>query len=191
MVFLNENIYNYNLPNDYFDFVLFHSSLHHFKNLNDFIPKVIRRTLTPGGKLIVNEFVGANRLQYKKHQLNHINRCILLIDREFRKLFKTNLYKDKFHGYGLLRMLISDPSECVESENILPVIRNHFKVVEEKKLGGNLLMPVLKDISHHFVELDSSKEKCLNAIFKYEDEYLQNNESDLVFGIYERKIIYE
>ncbi|MCH7535984.1 MAG: hypothetical protein IH948_09660 [Bacteroidetes bacterium] len=49
-------------------------------------------------------------------------------------------------------MYLSDPSEAVNSENILPEIRRRFKIIEEKPYGGNILHLVLKDISHNFTE---------------------------------------
>ena len=73
------------------------------------------------------------------------------------------------------------------SEHILPAIHRHFEVVEEKGYGGNLLMPVLKDISQHFVQPDEGQQKILNRLFAYEDAYLKNNPSDFVFGIYKKE----
>jgi hypothetical protein len=48
-------------------------------------------------------------------------------------------------------------------------------------------MHVLKDISHHFTELNSEKNQILNSLFKFEDEYLKDESSDFVFGIYQLK----
>ncbi|MGE0078111.1 MAG: class I SAM-dependent methyltransferase [Bacteroidales bacterium] len=184
--FIETDIYEHTLPNNYYDIVLFHSSLHHFRNMNAFICKV-SQAMADNGLLIINEYVGVNRIQYRKNQLAEINKCLLLIDKEYRKIFKTNLYKNRYYGSGIFRMIISDPSECVESENILPSIKHHFNTVEEKGYGGNLLMAVLKDISHHFIEINDKKKKCLNNIFAYEDEYLKQNKSDFILGIYQKK----
>ncbi len=184
--FIVDDIYKYNLPKHHYDIVFFHSSLHHFKQLETFMQRVYD-TLKPTGKLIIDEFVGANRLQYGKNQLKAINNCISLIDKPYRKMYKSNLYKNKYYGSGLIRMIMSDPSECVESEKILPIINSMFNTVEQKPYGGNLLMAVLKHIAHHFVEIDEHKKRNLQSIFDYEDRYLENNNSDFVFGIYEKK----
>jgi ubiquinone/menaquinone biosynthesis C-methylase UbiE len=183
--FLPVDVYTHPFPDNYYDIVLFNASLHHFKNMNDFIGKV-HNMLVKNGQLIIDEYVGANRLQYSRQQLNAINRCLGLMDKEYRQIFKTNLYKNSYYGSGVIRMLLSDPSECVESEQILPSIHRHFRVVEEKGYGGNLLMPVLKDLSHHFVVLNESNKKCLERVFEAEDEYLKHNTSDFVFGLYEK-----
>lgn len=183
--FLVKDIYKYSLPTNFYSIVLFHSSLHHFKQLDEFLTK-IHNALILSGRLIINEYVGANRLQYNHKQLREINKCLTLLNKEKRKMHKSNLSKNKYYGPGLLRMIISDPSECIESEKILPVIYSKFKTVEEKGYGGNLLMPVLKDISHNFIEPDEISKKSLYDIFNYEDKYLEYNKSDFVFGIYER-----
>lgn len=45
-------------------------------------------------------------------------------------------------------------------------------------------MNTLKDISHHFTELDTNKKEVLDDLFQFEDEYLKKHKSDFVFGIY-------
>lgn len=82
-------------------------------------------------------------------------------------------------------MIIADPSECIDSSSIMPSIHTHFKTIIEKPYGGNILMSALRDISHHFYKLDDEKELILNNLFNIEDEYLKNNQSDFVFGIYQ------
>tara|TARA_R110001632_G_scaffold8386_2_gene33111 strand:+ start:5064 stop:6056 length:993 start_codon:yes stop_codon:yes gene_type:complete len=184
-----EDIYTSKLPNDYFDIVFFHSSLHHFKNLKEFIPNKVVSKLVKNGKLIINEYVGPDRIQYPKSQLKAINKCISLIDGDYKTMFKSNLKKNKYYGSGLIRMILSDPSECVDSENILPAIYKHFDVVIEKPYGGSVLMSALKDVAHHFIEIDDRKFKNLNLMFNFEDNYLKENESDFLFGIYQKKKI--
>lgn len=187
--FITENVYTCDLPNEYYDIVFFHQSLHHFKNMKSFIPDKVASKLVVDGKLIIHEYVGPNRLQYHKNQLKAINKCIELIDQEYRTMFKGNFKKNKYYGAGLIRMILSDPSECVDSDNILPEIHKYFKVIVENSLGGSLLMHALKDIAHHFIQTDKNKLDNMHRIFKYEDEYLLNNKSDFLFGIYEKSNI--
>ena len=84
-------------------------------------------------------------------------------------------------------MIMADPSECIDSASIMPSIHKHFKTIVEKPFGGNLLMSVLRDISHHFYEINDEKEKILNELFLLEDDYLKENSSDFMFGIYENR----
>ena len=84
-------------------------------------------------------------------------------------------------------MIIADPSECVDSAAIVPAIHQKFDILEEKFYGNNILQSALKDISHHFVELNSEKKAVLEKVFELEDELLEKQASDYVFGVYELK----
>ena len=185
MHFMVEDIYTYPLPENGYDLVFFNESLHHFKNMEAFLRK-IRHTIKPSGWLVMNEYVGANRMIYPKHQIKAINQGLSLIEKPYRKMFCSNLFKNRYYGSGKLRMIISDPSECVESEQILPSVHKLFSVKVEKGYGGNILMPLLKDLSHHFLECNEEKMLLLQQLFDYEDHYLQTYPSDFVFGVYEK-----
>jgi hypothetical protein len=69
----------------------------------------------------------------------------------------------------------------------MPAIHKHYKTLVEKPFGGSLLMSALRDISHHFYELNDEKEEVLNELFLAEDNYLKENTSDFIFGVYENK----
>ena len=184
--FICSDFKDYAFPPNYFDMVLFNASLHHFENVEQLLSIQVKSTLKSGGILVINEYVGPNRLQYPKGQIKAINEALQLIPSVYRKRFKTNLPKSNYYGSGVWRMIMADPSECVDSHSILPSIHAHFTILEEKSYGGNILMSVLKDISHHFVNPNPEKEKILTALFDFEDLYLQNNKSDFVFGIYKK-----
>ncbi|MBQ4805083.1 class I SAM-dependent methyltransferase [Aquimarina sp. MMG015] len=180
-----QDLYSYDFRENYFDIVFFHASLHHFKNIEELVGQKIKKTLKTDGKLIINEFVGPNRLQFPKHQIMATNNAIKLIPKPYRKRFKLNLFKNRIYGSGIIRMILADPSECIESEKILPAIHKNYTTIYEASYGGNLLANALKDLSHHFLELDSEKEAVLNKLFDFEDNYLRNHSSDFVFGIYQ------
>lgn len=185
--FININIEDFEFKKNDFDIVFFKSSLHHFNKIENLLSGKIKQTLKPKGFLIINEFVGATRHQFSKNQINYINKAIGLIPKKFRTRFKSKFYKNKYRGVGILRMIIADPSECIDSSSIMPSIHKHFKTIVEKPYGGNLLMSALRDISHHFYTLNKEKEDVLNNLFLLEDRYLENNPSDFMFGVYENK----
>lgn len=178
----------FSFPENYYDIVYFKASLHHFKNIETLVGKLIKNTLKPNGLLIIDEYVGPNRIQYPKHQIKSINEALLLIPKKYRKRFKLSIYKNKVYGSGIIRMKIADPSECIESEKILPTINQYYNTIFEANYGGNILMTCLKDISHHFIDLNDEKKTILNNLFLFEDNYLKKNKSDFVFGIYKPKI---
>lgn len=185
--FIAKNIYDFEFKDNEFDIVFFKSSLHHFDEIDKFLSEKIKKVLKPKGMLIINEFVGATRHQFSKVQISAINEAIAAIPKKFRTRFKSKFHKNKYRGVGVFRMIIADPSECIDSESIMPSIHKHFKTIIEKPYGGNLMLSALRDISHHFYELNNEKEEILNTIFLLEDNYLKNHQSDYVFGIYENK----
>ncbi len=184
--FLCANVEEYDFPQEYFDVVLFNFSLHHFYNVDELLQKKVKKCLKNDGFVIINEYVGPNRLQFSQAQIKAINEALQLIDKPWRRRWKTRLTKNRYYGSGILRMIIADPSECVDSANILPALHRYFEVVEERPYGGNILMLALKDIAHHFVHPDARQQTILEALFQYEDEYLLGQASDLVFGIYQK-----
>lgn len=175
---------NFLLPEKYYDIVYFRASLHHFQNVNSLLGERIKKTLKSDGVLIINEFVGPNRFQFPKYQIRAINECLKLVPKKYRKRFKLNIYKNKVYGSGLIRMVLADPSECVDSANIIPSIHKHYKTIYEAGYGGNILKLTLKDLAHHFMELNEEKETILRNLFEFEDNYLTTHTSDFVFGIY-------
>jgi ubiquinone/menaquinone biosynthesis C-methylase UbiE len=179
------DINRFMFPENSYDIVYFKASLHHFKNVEDLLGKHIKNVLKKDGLLIIDEFVGPNRFQFPKYQIKAINQAIQLIPKKYRKRYKLNLYRNKVYGSGLIRMIIADPSECIDSENILPSIHKHYNTIYESEYGGNILMTALKDISHHFIEMDDEKEKILDELFLFEDNYLKTHPSDFMFGVYQ------
>ena len=184
--FVAEDLYKLNFEDASFDVVFFHASLHHFKNIEALLSEKLMKLLKPEGYIVINEYVGANRMQYPKHQLAAINACIEGIPEKWRIRYKSGHIKNRVTGPGKWRMIIADPSECIESEQIIPILHEHYKIIEEKAYGGNLLMYALKDLSHHFLETSEEKEQVLDRLFALEDAYLKNHPSDFVFGVYQK-----
>lgn len=187
ILYFAENVLTYSFkPNEY-DAVFFHASLHHFDNIPQFLDDVVIKSLKPDGYIIINEFVGNSRLQYSTLQLEYINKALKEIPKKFRKIFKTEIYKNKYYGSGVVRMIVADPSECVDSKSIIPAIHQKFDIIDEKSYGNNILQSAFKDIAHHFVDLNPEKETILEKVFALEDELLLKHPSDFVFGIYKLK----
>ncbi len=170
-----------------YDIILFHSSLHHIDKMDSFIQK-IEKSLKPDGILILHDFVGAKRLYWTNEQLKASNQLLQQIPIPFRTKWKTNTLKKHIYRPGWWRMYISDPSEAVESDSIIPTLHKYFNVIEEKKIGGDLLHLVLKDISHHYVSDLAETNQILSDLFEKERGYLRNKtQSDFMFGVYQKK----
>jgi len=169
------------------DVLLFHSSLHHFYGLEvlmrDRIPKILR----PGGLLVLNDYWGPNRLQWPPRQLDTINGLLKNMPEAYRVRFKSKRIKRFVSGPGWWRMRLSDPSEAAEAEQIKPLLRKHYQCLEEKSVGGNILMPLLKDIAHHFAPDTPETNKVLAELCAAEDAFLSQKGVDplLFFGVYQ------
>ena len=171
----------------HFDVILFHSSLHHFRDIDGLIGGRILNCLKEDGILVVNEYVGPNRLQYPASQIRAVNRALQGIPESYRRRYRLRMHKTRVSGPGFLRMLISDPSEAVESEKIMDTLEKYLEPAELKPYGGNLLMPVLKDIAHHFTADTPETERILGQLFEAEDQYLETVKSDFVFAVYRKR----
>lgn len=174
------------IPNAQYDIVFFHSSLHHFPNIYRFLEQRIIPVLKENGLIIIFEFTGPNRLQFPREQLQTINQLLRRLPTLLRRRYKSNLVKNKVSGPGFIRMLIADPSECADSASILPSLHALLTIVEEKPIGDNLLMLLLKDIAHHFTDGSPTVITWLEWLFQQEDKYLQSHPADFVFGVYKK-----
>lgn len=171
-----------------FDVVLFDSSLHHFDKIDDFLKNSILPILNENGYVVVFEYCGPNRLQWKKSQLKEANRILKTIPPRFKKLIDGKNIKAKVYRPGLLRMLLVDPSEAPDSENLVKSLNDNFEVLEEKKLGTNILHILLKGISHNFLAEDAESKELLRDLMKKENDFLDlSGENDAVFGVYQKR----
>ena len=85
-------------------------------------------------------------------------------------------------------MILSDPSEAVESSNILNVLGNHFSLLEMKPMGGTILQLLFNDIAHNFINDEEETLKWIRHCFDFEDEFLASNKinSDFVYAVYKK-----
>ena len=179
------NIYELNFQDEHYDIVLFHSSLHHFHHLNTLLGVIVKKMLKQNGLLMIHEYVGPNRIQWTNEQLKEAGKTLSLFPAKYKRRYRLNNIKTKAYRPGSLRMILSDPSEAVESSTILPTLQKHYTILEEQPLGGNLLMPLFKDIAHNFTDGSEETKKYLNMVFEKEAAYIKTHQSDFVFGVYQ------
>lgn len=147
--FICGDILNMDLSESTYDLVFAHHSLHHFANVGAILARA-KTALKPGGLLAFEEFVGPNRFQWRPEQLQAINELLAKIPARYRKRYGLNAEKTRVMAPGLLRMVLSDPSEAVDSEAIMPFVRENFEIVELKNIGGTISQALFHDIAHNF-----------------------------------------
>lgn len=183
--YLNQNFYDIDFKNERFDVILFNSSLHHFDNVEMFLYKHIKPLLNENGFLIICEYVGKNRLYIPDFQLKEINKLLKAIPIKYRKYAGISNYKNKIYSPGFIRMKLNDPSEAVDSEAILPTLHKYFTVLEEKQLGGNLFVQLMRGIAHNFTNDAPETKQILQTLLDADINFVkQYNISDFVFGVY-------
>jgi|TARA_B100001964_G_C14181742_1_gene576611 ubiquinone/menaquinone biosynthesis C-methylase UbiE len=184
MIFSVNDLATFEFKKNHYDIIVFDMILHHIKNVGNILEKV-KYSLKNDGLLLINEYVGPNRFQYTKEQLDESNQILKKIPKKFKKRWNSKIIKTKIYKPGILRMILADPSEAINSESIIPTLNNMFDLVEEKPYGGNLLHLILKDISHHFIDNHSETTELLNYLFEQEDKFIKKYKvSDFIFCIY-------
>jgi ubiquinone/menaquinone biosynthesis C-methylase UbiE len=166
--FQADDVYNMEVQENSCDIIIGESSLHHFSPLET----ILQRTagfLKQDGYFIVNEFVGPSRFQWTDRQLEIANSLLDIFPPKYKILDNSNLTKPKLIRPSRLRMILMDPSEAIESSNILPLLNKLFDVVEIRGYGGAILNLLLDGIAHHFLTLDDEKQRLLDICFEIED----------------------
>ena len=188
--FETDDVYNIPIREDYYDVVLGEQSLHHFSPLRK-IFLIINKFLKADGLFVVNEFVGPNRFQWTDRQIEVTNALLTILPKKYKLKYNNNHIKRKIYRPSILRMIMSDPSEAVESSNILPLLDENFEIIDLKEYGGTILSLLFSEIAQNF----KSDEKCVNQFlkiyFEIEDMLLKTGEinSDYIFAVCKKRNI--
>lgn len=182
------DIYRIKECNNYYDVILVEHSLHHFSPLKDLLLR-INSFLKTDGFFIINEFVGPTRFQWTDRQIEAINGLLSILPAKYKIKWSDKAVKTKIFRPSKLSMILNDPSEAVESSNILPLLQEVFNVKEVKEYGGTILMMLFSDIAHNFLSEDQEAKHFLNFCFNAEDILLQskNIQSDFVIAVCKKK----
>ena len=170
-----------------YDLIFFEGSLHHFSSLTELLQRV-KIALKPIGYLLVKDFVGPRRFQWSDRQLKLTNAFLAILPHKYRVKWGGSGIKKMVFRPSKLSMILNDPSEAVESDQILPVLNQYFELVELKKLGGTIILLLLGDIAHNFVKEDPESQSWLKFCFDTEEFLIQQNQipSDLIMGIFKK-----
>jgi SAM-dependent methyltransferase len=171
-------------PLDKYDLILSEGALHHLAPLSRVIP-TLAATLASQGMLVMLEFCGPDRFQWSRSQLALTRQALGLLPPGSR-IKENGRLKRTVYRPGRLRMLLSDPSEAVESSRIRPLLQRYFVPLEEKPLGGTIVNLVFYEITRHFMQPDTAATRLLEGVCEMEETGLRSGEisSDYWFGIY-------
>ena len=152
------------LPEERYDVVYSHAALHHVYELEHALDQ-IRRTLKPGGILILNEFVGPSRMQFPQEHLELADLLVAVIPERLRKNLRGGAeLKTEAPRLPLGEMLRVDPSESVRSAEIPHQVASRFLVRHHVPFGGTLFLLVLNDIAGNFRDGDPEAEAVVDLV---------------------------
>ncbi len=168
---------------EHYDLIIAEHSLHHFSPLRDIFIR-IRKMIHPTGFFVIDEFVGPTKFQWTQRQID-ISRALLTLLPEKYRIRDNGTIKQPDHIYrpSKLAMFINDPSEAIESSNILPLLKDLFDIVEIKPYCGTCLAFVFNEISQNFRTLET--QEIANIYLKIEESLIENGDlvNDYIFAI--------
>lgn len=157
---------------DAFDLVYWKDALHHMFSARDAV-RWSRDVLSPEGVFFASEFVGPTRMQYSDRQLDMAARARAWLPECYRLGRDGKPAPDRRQRPSLEGMIAADPSECADSANILPAVRDLFPDAEARRAGGIVYMLALNDILANFAEDDP----MLAAMLTMDDLCVEAGES--------------
>jgi hypothetical protein len=117
----------------------------------------------------LHEFVGPVRFQWTDAQLALANGFLDSLPMRLRRM-PSGALKGRLRRPTIEAMLVLDPTEAIRSAEIPALLRDHFDVVEERRLGGALVHIALGDIAQNFDPADPEARSALERLFALEDE---------------------
>lgn len=167
-----------------YDVVIADSALHHISPLRQML-KRIAELLRQDGLFIVNDFVGPTRFQWQARQMQAMTGLLHLIPSRYRYRISDGSFKDRVERPSIARMIWNDPSEAVESSEILPLLKELFCVADLRGYGGTLLHMVLHDIAGNFSCDTAEDVRLLDLLFAMERTLIDSNDlsDDFVLAV--------
>ncbi|KQY45708.1 hypothetical protein ASD32_10870 [Rhizobium sp. Root483D2] len=134
-----------------YDLVYWDSALHHMDDTRHSIELSVN-ALKPGGYLVINEYVGPNRFQWRDEELRFMDAFrAALPDRFFSKSAGARIEATrKVVKPTIQQMIALDPSEAPDSEAILPAIYELLPDASVWLLGGAIYHIALNDVIANF-----------------------------------------
>jgi SAM-dependent methyltransferase len=158
------------LPADHYDAIFGISSLHHVQNLERLFEQC-RRALKPDGLFFIDEYVGPKRFQSNPRVVQIINDVIHLLPEKYRRsVYLNGEPRNTYANTPLAWFDETDPSEAIRSDEILPCLKQHFDVVDEKPYGGALLHMLLSGTAGNFDPTSDEDAALIRLLAFFEEE---------------------
>jgi 2-polyprenyl-3-methyl-5-hydroxy-6-metoxy-1,4-benzoquinol methylase len=151
------------LPSSAYDLIAGVSAVHHVEQLERLFIEC-SQALKPGGWLFLDEYVGPSRFQSTPAVLAEINTVLASLPERYRRSAFSGHIVDNIAPPPLAWFAANDPSEAARSADILPVLAEHFEIVELRPYGGAILHLLLSGIAGNFDETDPHDVELLEKL---------------------------
>lgn len=183
------NIQEAELPENQYDLVMVVAGLHHLINLPHVMTQ-IHKALKPSALLVITEYVGPDHMDYHQWERELYQRVLLTIPPEKRVRVSTGNVLERAGQQTREQAIARDPSEGVNSSQIMINIRRYFDIEIEVEMGSSMLRECLYDTVDNFSDNEVDKTILDNLISL--DRSLRFNkliENHHVFGVYRPKTL--
>jgi len=148
-----------------YDAVFFNHSLHHIADPDALLAKV-NRALRPGGFVYIDDYVGPSRDEWQREglagrELEGARAALALVPEPMRL------------GQLFPPIDLTDPSEMIRSDRIVPAIHDSFEQLRVRPYWGNLLFPLLNVVDGDAMS-HPEHEPLLRALIAREQELVAN-----------------
>ena len=164
------------LPHDQYALIVIFHAFHHFERI-DHVAQQINRALLPGGVFYTWDYIGPCKLQFTGRQLFCAQMMLRLLPTKYRRELDG---KVRQRVQSVLPDTLS-PDEAICSDQILPAVARHLRVVWQCNWAG-LLYPLLEGIAFNFTTCDEDQ-SLLRFLFTLDYALCQAGEIEPNFTI--------
>jgi SAM-dependent methyltransferase len=160
------------LPRDTYSLALAVMALHHFERLEHVFAQV-HAALRRDGIFVFNEFVGPTRFRWTAEQIGLANQVRAELPDELRRTPDGGLAGDVGRP-DPVEFDRTDPFEAIRSADILPLAREHFRILDRRDYGGTVLQLVLDGILQNFDESREEHAAILKGLVEKERAWIES-----------------
>lgn len=156
---------------DGFDLVVNHAAAHHVAHL-DRVFRKLARVLDRDGFLVNMDYVGPHRNQYPETQWEEVRRT----NETLPKAAQAQLVYPH-----LPTMLVTDPTEAIHSDLVVPTIYKYFEVTHHARAGGAVAYPILTHNDAIWTLDPVERERVAAEVLAADFSYLQRDPQSSMF----------
>ena len=160
------------VPASQYDAIFAISSLHHVEALEDVL-RACAAALKPGGLLFVDEYIGPARFQSEPHVVELINELLAILPSKYRhSVYLNGQERTLFGNPPIAWFEQNDPSEAIRSNDIVPVVKEFFDIVDFRPYGGTLQHMLLSGMAGNF-DPSSETDTAILRLLSFVEEKLE------------------